>query len=67
MMQTASGMHYRVRTCAPPASLPGAVVRVTLADMGMTSVMGGTAPRSAHMVLTSDRATVPAGPVTIEA
>jgi uncharacterized cupredoxin-like copper-binding protein len=67
MMRSASGMHYRARTCAPPASLPGAVVRVTLADMGMTRMMGGTAPRSAHMVLTSDRATVPAGTVSIEA
>jgi uncharacterized cupredoxin-like copper-binding protein len=67
MMRSASGMSYQDRTCAPPASLPGTAVRVTLADMGMSRMMGGTAPRSARMVLTSDRATVTAGTISIEA
>jgi hypothetical protein len=31
-------------TCTAPPGLPGGAVNVTLGDMGMTQMMGGTAP-----------------------
>jgi len=43
-MMGGSGYHYSGLTCSAPKSLPGAVVNVTLADMGMTQMMSGTAP-----------------------
>jgi uncharacterized cupredoxin-like copper-binding protein len=61
------GYHYSALSCSPPASLPGHTVRVTLADMGGTQMMGGTAPTGAHMMLRATPATVPAGQVSLVA
>jgi len=51
-------------SCAAPAGLPGSLVEVTVADMGMTRMMGGTAPRGARMMLRATPVTVPAGQVS---
>jgi hypothetical protein len=56
-----SGYRYSGLTCSTPASLPGLTVAVRLADMGMTQMMGGTAPMGARMMLRAVPATVPAG------
>jgi len=40
----AAGYHFVRATCSAPRSLPGHIVNVTLGDMGMTQMMGGTAP-----------------------
>ncbi len=42
-------------------------MNVTLADMGMTRMMGGTAPLGAHMMLRLSPATVRAGQITVVA
>ena len=57
-------MHYAPVSCAAPSTLPGAVVHVRLADMGMTQMMGGPAPMDARMVLTSSPVSVTSGVVT---
>ena len=72
MMGGGSGMgggsyRYADSRCAAPSSLPGTAVRVVLADMGMSSMMGGTAPRSARMMLRTDLVSVPAGQVSFVA
>ncbi len=67
MMGAGAGYHYAQATCSAPSSLPGTVVDVTLADMGMTRMTGGTAPLGAHMMLRATPATVPAGQVSIVA
>ncbi len=67
MMDSNSNLHYSSLTCSAPSTLPGRVVRVTLADMGMTSMMGGTAPLGGHMALTIDSASIPAGTVSLVA
>ncbi len=67
MMGGGSGYHYSRLTCAAPKSLPGPVVSVTLADMGMTQKMGGTAPMGAHMMLRAAPATAPAGQISLVA
>lgn len=54
-------------TCSAPPSLPGSTVTVLLADMGMGSMMGGTAPLGARMTLRSDPITVPAGRISLVA
>lgn len=54
-------------TCSAPASPPSRTVTVTLADMGMTQMMGGTAPMGAVMLLTASPATISAGQVTLVA
>ena len=61
------GYHYSQLTCSAPRSLPGRTVTVMLADMGMTQMMGGTAPRGAHMMLRAIPATVPAGQISFVA
>jgi uncharacterized cupredoxin-like copper-binding protein len=66
-MDGGSGYHYSRLTCAAPNSLPGRVVNVTLADMGMTTMMGGTAPMGAHMMLRATPASVPAGKISLVA
>lgn len=60
-----SQYHSAALTCSAPASLPGAVVRVELGDMGMTQMMGGTAPMGAQMRLQATPATEPAGPISL--
>jgi len=62
-----SAYDYSRLTCSAPASLPGRTVNVTLADMGMTRMMGGTAPRGVQMRLRAEPATAPAGQVSLVA
>jgi uncharacterized cupredoxin-like copper-binding protein len=62
-----TGYHYSQLTCSPPSSLPGRTVTVTLADMGMTQMMGGTAPLGAQMMLRANPATVAAGEISLVA
>jgi uncharacterized cupredoxin-like copper-binding protein len=62
-----SGYHFAKLTCSAPPDLPGRAVIVTLGDMGMTQMMGGTAPRGAHMMLRAVPGTVPAGRVSLVA
>ncbi|MGI8665316.1 MAG: sulfocyanin-like copper-binding protein [Jatrophihabitans sp.] len=64
---TGSGLDYHHSTlrCSAPGSLPGSVVNVTLADMGMTKMMSGIAPMGAHMILRSSPASVAAGQVSL--
>lgn len=51
-------------TCDAPADLPGQRVTVTLSDMGMSQMMGGTAPMGARMSLTAQPSTVASGRVS---
>ncbi len=51
-------------SCTPPQGLPGSRVDVTLGDMGMSQMMGGTAPMGARMMLVAEPASVPAGQVS---
>ena len=67
MMGSGSGYQYRSLTCSAPSGLAAQTVRVTLADMGMTHMMGGVAPMGAHMRLVASATTVPAGQVTLVA
>jgi hypothetical protein len=67
---TASGdgaYHYAALTCAAPESLPGTTVQVLLGDMGMTQMMGGTAPIGARMMLRSSLVSVPSGSISFVA
>ena len=63
MASAPSGYHYSRLTCSAPSLLPGSTVRVILADMGMTQLMGGVAPLGVHMMLRATPAAVPAGQV----
>ena len=65
MMVGAAGYAFSRLTCAAPASLPGTTVEVMLGDMGMTQMMGGTAPLGGVMMLRVTPATVPAGQVSL--
>jgi uncharacterized cupredoxin-like copper-binding protein len=67
MMSGARGYHFARATCSPPRSLPGHVIDVTLADRGMTRMMGGTAPMGAQMTLRTSAATVSAGQISLVA
>lgn len=67
MMSGGSRYHYSALTCSAPSALPGRTVRVTLEDMGMTKMMGGTAPMGVHMRLSASPATVRAGQVSLVA
>ena len=67
MMGGDSAYHYSGLTCGAPADLPEPAVTVMLGDMGMTRMMGGTAPLGAHMMLRAVPANVPAGSVTFVA
>ena len=64
-MMGGSSYHYSGLTCSAPKSLSGAVVNVTLADMGMTHMMSGTAPLGSPMMLRATPATASAGQVSI--
>ncbi len=61
-----SGYRYSPLTCAGPSSA-GQTIAVTLGDMGMTRMMGGTALRGGHMMLAATPATMAAGRVTLVA
>lgn len=65
MMGGVPGYHLARMTCSAPRSLPGRIVNVTLGDMGMTQMMGGTAPMGAHMMLRISPATVLAGGISV--
>ena len=52
-------------SCSAPTSLPGQTVRVDLGDMGMTQMMGGTAPMGAQMRLKATPTTEPAGTISL--
>jgi hypothetical protein len=67
MMSGARGYDFAGANCSPLRSLPGCVIDVTLADRGMSRMMGGTAPMGARMVLRTSAATVPAGQVSLVA
>lgn len=62
-----SGYFDSTLTCAVPSALPGSTLAVRLADMGMTRMMGGTAPRDAHMLLRASPTTVATGQVSVVA
>ena len=64
MMGGDTGYRTSTSTCEAPTSLPGAGVRVSLVDMGMTRMMGGGAPAGARMGLMTSTATVPSGEVS---
>lgn len=66
--QRPNGYTLSGSTCTPAApSSSGAVVHVILADMGMTQMMGGTAPMGARMMLRATPSTVAAGTITLQA
>ncbi len=65
MMNGVSQYHSSALTCSAPDSLPGRTVQVTVADIGMTQMMGGTAPKSAHMMLRATPSTEPAGQISL--
>jgi uncharacterized cupredoxin-like copper-binding protein len=67
MMGGGAGYHFARVICSAPRSLPGRIVDVTLADMGMMRMMGGTAPLGAHMLLRVSPATIPAGQISVVA
>jgi len=62
-----AGYHYSQLACTPPTLLPGRVVTVTLADMGMTQMMGGTAPLGVRMMLGASASSVSRGQVSLVA
>jgi uncharacterized cupredoxin-like copper-binding protein len=57
------GYHYSPTTCAAP-SLTATTVQVVVADMGLTTMMGGTAPMGAHMMLRSAPSSIASGQIT---
>jgi uncharacterized cupredoxin-like copper-binding protein len=67
MMGGGSGYHYSSLTCTPPSSPPEHTIAVNLGDMGMTRMMGGTAPRGGHMLLTAAPTEVRAGSINLMA
>ena len=67
MMGGGSVYHFSRLTCTAPPGLPGGAVNVTLGDMGMTQMMGGTAPLGAHMMLRAVPRAVHAGQVSLVA
>jgi uncharacterized cupredoxin-like copper-binding protein len=67
MMPNAGGYQYSRLTCAAPPTLPGQVVTVMLADMGMGQMMGGDAPTGTRMMLRVLPATIKSGTVSFVA
>lgn len=67
MMAAGPGYSYSRLTCSAPSAPAGQRVNVTLADMGMTAMMGGIAPMSSRMMLNARPATVTAGQVSLVA
>lgn len=64
-MMSSGSYAFARQSCAAPAGMSGSRVDVLEADMGMSRMMGGTAPRGARMMLRGTPATVPAGQVSI--
>lgn len=52
--------------CAAPTTLPGTTVAVTVADMGMSRMMGDTAPRGIPMRLRTNTGSAPTGQVSFD-
>ncbi|MGI8415506.1 MAG: sulfocyanin-like copper-binding protein [Nakamurella sp.] len=67
MMAAGPGYSYWRLSCSAPSSLAGQRVNVTLADMGMTQMMGGVAPMGSRMMLYASPATVAAGQISLVA
>jgi uncharacterized cupredoxin-like copper-binding protein len=67
MMGGGSTYSYSRLTCSAPSSLPGHTVRVTLADMGISHMMGGTAATGARMMLRASPVRVAAGKISLVA
>lgn len=67
MMGNLRGYQYSRLTCTTPDNLPGQVVTVTFADMGMNRMMTGTAPFGVHMMLHATPMTVASGTLTFVA
>lgn len=67
MMAGDSTYHQSRLTCSAPGDLPGSKLTVMLGDMGMTQMMGGTAPLGAHMRLRAAPSTLPSGQVSLVA
>lgn len=65
MMNGGSQYHASRLTCSAPNSLPGRIVQVTEGDMGMTQMMGGTAPAGAVMRLQATPTAEPAGQISL--
>lgn len=65
IMGSGSQYHSAALTCSAPTPLPGQTVRVDLGDMGMTQMMGGTAPMGARMRLQATPSREPAGPISL--
>jgi uncharacterized cupredoxin-like copper-binding protein len=65
MMGGGSRYHSAALSCSAPTSLPGRTVRVELGDMGMTQMVGGTAPMGSQMRLQAKPTTEPAGTVSL--
>jgi hypothetical protein len=59
--------HYSKLTCMAPLDLPGRTINVTLGDMGMTQMMGGSAPLGARMMLRAAPRTLAAAKVSLVA
>ena len=65
-MMNGSSYSYSRLTCSAPSNMRGSTLSVTAADMGMSRMMGGTAPRGVHMMLRAvPPTTVPAGQVSL--
>ena len=67
MMGGGSNYYSARGVCTPPANLPGRMVRVTLGDMGMYQMMGGTASLGSRMRLFVAPTKFAAGRVSIVA
>lgn len=65
MMGAGTGAGLQDGRCAPTGPLPGAVVTVRLAEMGMMSSTVEPAPLGIPMMLRAAPATVPAGQVSL--
>ena len=65
MMGSGSNYYSSKLNCKVPANLKGIPVTVILNDMGMTRMMGGIAPRTAHMRLMVSPHRISAGVVSI--
>jgi len=66
-MNAGAGYHYARVSCLAPRLLPGRTVNVSLADMGMTQMMGGSAPLGARMMLQISSTTISAGRISLVA
>ena len=64
MMGSNSNYYSSKLYCNVPTNLPGEIVNVDLSDMGMTRMMGGTAPVGAHMRLIASPSKISSGVIS---